>query len=103
MKPLITDQVLDQIENDMGRNQPWGPWRRTGLAFLTRSGSQLIEAVEDERDAAVAIAYAMGGIKDYAEKLRQLADLMDKASTRLRVALCWRDDCNDILKEAETE
>ena len=26
MKPLITDEVLDQIEDDIGSNQPWGQW-----------------------------------------------------------------------------
>ena len=103
MKPFLTHNVLGEIEQDMGSNQPWGPWRRVGLAFLTRSGEQLIESVESDRDSAVAMAAAVNGTKDYAERLRELAKLMDTASTRLRMALCWRDDMEEIFQDAEAE
>ena len=103
MKPFLTDDVLGEIEQDMGSNQPWGPWRRVGLAFLTRSGEQLIESVESDRDSAVAMAAAVNGTKDYAERLRELAKLMDTASTRLRMALCSRDDMEEIFQDAEAE
>ncbi len=103
IKPFLTDDVLGEIEQDMGSNQPWGPWRRVGLAFLTRSGKQLIESVEGDRDGAVAMAAAVNGTGDYAERLRELAKLMDTASTRLRMALCWRDDMEEIFQDAEAK
>ena len=101
MKPLLTAEVLDQIERDIGSNQPWGPWRRAGLACLTRSGRQLIEGLETDRDAAVAVAAVANGTKDYAKRLRELAELMDKANLRLLMALCWRDDIEEIMSEAK--
>ncbi len=97
----ITDDEIDQIEKVFGHNQPFGPWRRTALASLSRSGKQLIEAIENDRKAALAIASAELGIKNYAERLRDLAELMDKAQTRIMVALVWREDMKAIRAEAE--
>jgi hypothetical protein len=49
------------------------------------------------------MAAAVNGTKDYAERLCELARLMDTASTRLRMTLCWRDDMEEIIQDAEAE
>ena len=103
LEPSLTDELIGVIEKDIGSNQPWGPWRRAGLCVLTRSGKQLAEAIESDRTGALAMAAVMHSAKSYAEQLRRVADLMDTASTRLMVALCWRDDMEDVIREAKKE
>ncbi len=99
----ITDEEIAQIEKVFGRNLPFGPWRRSALASLSRSGRQLIEAIENDRKAALALAAAELGIENYANRLRDLADLMDKASTRILVTLAFREDMTEIRAEAKAE
>ena len=99
----IAGDEIAQIEKVFGHNMPFGPWRRSALASLSRSGRQLIEAIENDRKAALALAAAELGIENYASRLRDLADLMDKASTRIVVALVWREDMTEILAEAKAE
>ncbi len=73
----IADDEIAQIEKVFGHNMPFGPWRRSALASLSRSGRQLIEAIENDRKAALALAAAELGIENYANRLRDLALLMD--------------------------
>jgi hypothetical protein len=40
---------------------------------------------------------------DYSKRLREFADMMERASTRIRVALCSRPDMRSVLEEAKTE
>ncbi len=99
----ITDDEIAQIEKVFGRNQPFGPCRRVALASLGRSGRQLIEGIENDRKTALAVAAAELGIKNYANRLRDLAEMMDKASTRILVALAFREDMTEIRAEAKAE
>ena len=99
---VITEAVIDEIEHVFGRNQPFGPWRRTALVSLARPRSQLIESCK-ERKGAETFAYARMGIADYAKRLRDLADLMDKADMRLMLAVCVHDDATEISREAEAK
>ena len=40
---------------------------------------------------------------DYSKRLREFADMMERASIRIRVALCSREVMISVLEEAETE
>jgi hypothetical protein len=96
----ITSEQCDQIEADfLGLSKRRS--RRAALGTLARSGSQLTETVADDRETAVAMARAAICISDYASNMREFADMMESASTRIKVALCVRPDMQALLKEAE--
>jgi len=96
----ITDEEIDAIETMFGHNQPFGPWRRTALATLAQSGARLIEICED-RKSAETFAYARKGISNYAENLRVLAGLMEKADARLLIAVCAHPEAIEISREVD--
>jgi hypothetical protein len=100
--PQITDEQLDEINASfvgLDRRRT----RHIALASLARSGAQLIKAVTDDREAAFAMAIAECSIEKYVADLRQFADLMASAGTRIAVALCTRDDMQDLRATANAE
>lgn len=74
--------------------------RRCGLATLARSGADLIQSITADREAAVALAEVERCTRSYASRLRNLADMMDSAATRLLIAGCYREDAEAIRREA---
>jgi hypothetical protein len=76
--------------------------RRAALWTLEKSGQELIDAAT-EREGAVAMACVSTAAMDYSKRLREFADMMERASIRIRVALCSREDMISVLEEAETE
>jgi hypothetical protein len=98
----ITEDWLNEIEasfTGLGMRRS----RRAALATLAMSGMELTKAVADDRDAAAAFAVAQLSIKEYAARLREFADMMDSAQTRISVALCIRPDMEALLAEANAE
>lgn len=100
-KTLNGGRLLDSIVNDFDHQRPhltkkqaddmeaaltvrWADTRRAGLESLTMSGRKLIRAIASRGvDRAVAVenlkrAYSL---REYAERLRAFAVLMDSAST----------------------
>jgi hypothetical protein len=77
--------------------------RRAALWTLEKSGQELIEAVTGERDGAVAMACVSTAAMDYSKRSREFADMMERASIRIRVTLCTREDMVSVLEEAKTE
>ena len=77
--------------------------RRAALWTLEKSGQELIDAITGERESAVAMACISTAAMDYSKRLREFADMMERASVRIRVALCSREDTVSVLEEAETE
>jgi hypothetical protein len=77
--------------------------RRAALWTLEKSGQELIDAAIGEREGAVTMACVSTAAMDYSKRLREFADMMERASIRIRVALCSREDMVSVLEEAETE
>jgi hypothetical protein len=98
--PQFTEHEIAQLERnfvDAGRRT----LRRTALATLARSGKELINALIDDREAALAFAKVCNGARDYAARLREFADIMETASMRLMIGMCFRDDGPQILEEGK--
>jgi hypothetical protein len=98
----ITKEQLDKIEaNFSGLSRRRS--RRCALATLAMSGMQLTKAVTGDRDGALALAVARLSIGEYASHLRLFADMMESADTRIGIALCIREDMQELLLEAKAE
>lgn len=76
--------------------------RRIGLVSLTRSGAQLVDAL-DQFDAAQAIAHAMVSVDLYVQSLKYLTDLMETAYHRMALSLCNREDMEQLVAMARAE
>jgi hypothetical protein len=61
--------------------------RRAALWTLEKSGQELIDAATGEREGAVTMAGVSTAAMDYSKRLREFADVMERASIRIRVAL----------------
>src|SRR5262245_14209907 len=119
-KKLNGERLLDSIVNDFEHQRPAmsktqadeleaglleqsAATRRTGLDALTLSGRKLIKSVAGrsvERSAAVDKMRVAYSLRDYAERLRGFAVLMDSASTRISLAARWRSDYEDVADAA---
>jgi hypothetical protein len=98
----LTKEQVDKMEaNFTGPSRQRS--RRAALATLALSGKELTRNVTSERDSALALAVARVSIEEYASHLREFAEMMESAGTRIGVALCSRDDMNELLAEAKTE
>lgn len=94
----LTVKQIETVEarlsgNDIGR--------RVALVALTKSGAELMEAFSGKRDTALELVRVANAATAYAMLLRNVADLMDTASTRLNLALCSREDMQAILDEVK--
>jgi len=98
---VLTGDEVNRIEERWG-GRAGGISRRSGLASLARSGKELLENIGTDRGAAVALATVSELTKSYAEDLRLLADLMDHASIRTRLALVNREDMEAVISEAKS-
>jgi len=96
--PCLTASAVEAIEQ-FAQNS--GVARRIALAYLGRVWNETAHEIESNRDSAVAMARASDDIAFTAAKYRELADLMDTASTRIKVALCARSDMDAVLSEAK--
>ncbi len=94
----LTDAHVDAIEafiSDSGRE------RRAALAFLARPYPEMAKGIEMDRDLALAFAEVSAAISWKADRYREVADLMEKAALRMRLALTVRGDCDVIVAEGE--
>src|SRR5690606_4552928 len=112
-KTLNGGRLLDSIVNDFEHQRPhltkkqaddleaalcerWAPTRRAGLESLTVSGRKLIRAI------AVDTLRQAHSLRQYAERLRSFALLMDSASTRISLAARWRKDYEAVANAARS-
>jgi hypothetical protein len=100
--PQFTEQEIFNIERKFVDDAS-GILRRMALASLARSGGELRDAVIDDRAAALDFAKVCNGSRDYAARLREFAGLMETASMRLMIGMCFRDDGPEILEEGKCE
>jgi hypothetical protein len=96
--PQFTQQEIFNIERSF---VDWGVLRRTALATLARSGKELIDAVSDDRADALDLAKLCNEARDYATRLKEFAGLMETASMRIMIAMCFRDDGPQILAKGK--
>src|SRR5687768_15204490 len=82
--PRLSDDVIEAIEHFVEHSCPE---RRTALAYLRRPWSKTMLLMKGDRETAGAFAAAALAIEFKAARYREIAYLMDAASTRMRVAL----------------
>ena len=98
VEPALTKEQVDAIEQSFGSVESCRA-RRAALAVLTKSGSWMIDTVTVDRAAAVSLAaVALAGL-GYAETLRDLAELVERACSRVDLALYHRDNLHGDLYE----
>jgi hypothetical protein len=96
----LSDEQVDAIEKDFAPGAGGSQYRRAGLAMLTRSGKQLIEWAEGDRESGEALADAAVGIQQLSKRMRAVAKMLESSSVRGMTALCVRDDAINLLDEA---
>jgi hypothetical protein len=98
--PQFTQHEIFEIEKKFVDDAS-GILRRMALASLARSGKELRDAVMDDRAHALEFAKVCNGARDYAARLREFAGLMETASMRLMIGMCFREDGPQILEEGK--
>ncbi|MGB0218807.1 MAG: hypothetical protein ACPGJF_05690 [Sinimarinibacterium flocculans] len=78
-----------------------GVTRRCALASLTRSAQQLIDGIKDDRETAEATAAVSSAIGNMLQHLGAVCDVLTTARTRLDMALCIREDMQEIVEKVE--
>jgi hypothetical protein len=96
---LSLDEV-SEIDRSL-MHQPYGVSRRAALLAYTSSGAELLELANRDREGALVVAWTAEAAKRAAEGLRELADLIDGAGMRAKMALCERAGMQSVLAEAE--
>jgi hypothetical protein len=102
-RPALTKKQADELEAALLEQS--AQTRGAGLTALTLSGRKLIKTIAGrsvDQPAAVDKVRLAYGLRDYAERLRGFAVLMDSASTRISLAARWRDDYEDIADAARS-
>lgn len=97
---LARDQMENMEQRAQDTEHSRGVARRLALATLTRSGQEIIDSIK-ERSIAVAMADTVRVIDDNVSDLQTLIELMQSASLRITMALCTREDMQEILDEVK--
>lgn len=101
--PAMTEAQVDKIER-IEQDPKNHMWRRAALAFLLMPCEELFSRIDSsDREVAVVFAESAQGIRDYTSSLRELARILEIASTRIELGLCKRDDYYDVLADAKVE
>jgi len=87
MPALLTLDQVDQVERNGPAGLEAGRTRRAALLMLTKSGAELA-ALAGGRGSRESIEDVAACLEGYRENLAHLAELMELASARLRLALC---------------
>ena len=74
--------------------------RRIVLQMLTKSGRELAAMVQESRGHDVAIAQAMEVAKEIERNMQAFSKLAQATAIRLGLALCDRDDMDEVIAEA---
>jgi hypothetical protein len=94
---------LEEIEEAERNFQSWSVARRSVLATLSKSGNELIDAIEKDRAIAVVFACLLDSIGDYLLYLQSIEKMVGAAQGRLLVALANRVDMDGVLAEAQAK
>lgn len=99
----ITEDAIDAIEAAHAKDT-FGAARRAALIILLRPGAVLIDMLEHaDHQQALAIAMLYEHQMKYLGALHELIKLIETATTRTMMALCYRPDCDAIFAGAAVE
>ncbi len=99
--PLSGEQV-DTLEKAMQEAESnHGICRRVAVASLGRSGAELVDAANKDREVAVAFAETASCIRSEVERLKSIIEMMESAIFRSELALFEREDMEEIMSEVK--
>ena len=99
----LTSEEVEIIEQHFRTDALSSVYRRVGLVLLEKTGRELLEMAEGDREHAATLADAVAGI-EYAEvTFRTIADNLKTAALRAQLALCAREDSPELLAKARSE
>jgi len=93
LPPTYCEEVELGIQSDATR--------RAGLLFLTKPFKEMSEAISADRALAIAFADVSIHLEAAIERYKGLANLLQTAHTRMRLALCAREDMAEVLAQAK--
>jgi hypothetical protein len=102
-KPAVPQNFAEAVERSITGAGADAVNRRIAVMFLSQTFKESAEKIRDDRGAAIALATASTQIRESAKKYKDLADLMQAAGMRINMALCNREDMQEILSLAEAE
>jgi len=97
--PILTREEVDIVEDGLIKGS--GQMRRAALVMMTFSGADLCTKIEQDREFAVMAASVKVGMDGLGEKYHSLGDLLKKLETNLMLALCSREDMQEVIAEGE--
>ncbi len=77
----------------------WGVIRRSAMSVLSMSGAELVPKITSDRATAEGFARLDDEIQQYLRYLRAHIQLLQTASARTSLALCYRKDKNELRFE----
>ncbi len=77
----------------------YGFVRRATLCVLTKSGKELYDLLQEDREAAVALVFVYDQIPEYVKRLEDTIELMKSALSRLLLLYAGRADMEEVLAE----
>lgn len=95
---ITRDQMETMEQRAQDTEDSRGVARRLALAILAQSAKDLVAGVQ-ERSTAVAFADTARVIDSCVADMKALTELLESASLRCTVALCAREDMQEILDE----
>lgn len=95
--PLFDKEEMYEIEESIQRDQ----MRRVAFAIASLSGKELCEKIVADRDFAVIAGGVLSELGAVKERYQQLMDIFSWLDGRLMIALCSREDMNEVIAEGK--
>jgi hypothetical protein len=96
----LSDKLVERIETSF-RDKPDGLNRRMALIAMVKSGNELLDLANSDREGAVVVASLAEAAKLCHKNLLQLADIIKAAELRALTALSERKDRDAVIAEAQ--
>lgn len=110
----ISDKFIDELFSNLMKEPPVVPEnfceavdrelkydinRRIALVFLSKPFREMEEAMRTNRDTAVAFSGCAASLTNTIERYKGLVVLLEKSKIRMEMALCGREDRQQLLAE----
>ncbi len=99
--PAVPKDFAEAVESSVTGSGLDAVNRRIAIAFLSRPFKVIAETIRKDSSAAEALAASVLSIEHSAKKYKELGDLMETAAMRIHLALCQREDMQEITTSAK--
>ena len=96
----LSEESVDSIEAAL-QGSPHGVNRRMALVALMKSGKELIDLANEDREGAVVVASLAEAAKVCHKELLELAKIIKLAEMRALIAIGERKDKDSVIREAK--